>query len=338
MVARQAADEGARDFHAHATEHLREGTASGLRQALLGFDQAIEAAITGYLRDGPGIADPRPEADKARRPRAQFWPKTKYLEVATCSEGDPLAGLVHRVNEEHEVRNELQHDGRWLVPARPAVEFLDDAAEKTIAFLVSYRPAAHGVSEGTMRYLLFATAVPAISAAIPTAPRPGRRALTPQQRWTSGEAYRVARLVDPDRTGIHVRRFSRAVEERQMELFVPLGHTDSDDLDGILFADDELFDHISPGVYAWRPGETPTNGALAGARLADELVKVAMVLDPDRSGLHYLHEMAPQLRVWGVVVRGPGSEATIRNAMLNDDRFESLGGGRYRLTDKVEPL
>ncbi len=60
------------------------------------------------------------------------------------------------------------------------------------------------------------------------------------------------------------------MEEEQLEMVAPLADIASEDLDEILYADDELFDCVAPGVYAWRPADAAESRGLAGARLADE--------------------------------------------------------------------
>ena len=56
------------------------------------------------------------------------------------------------------------------------------------------------------------------------------------------------------------------------------------------------------------------------------------------SSVPALHEMTPQLEAWGVAVRGPNTDATFRNAMRNDDRFEGMGRGRYRLREGADQV
>lgn len=103
----------------HADEHLQLGLDIDKRMALIGFDNAIEVSIITYLLLHPSQRAGRqfPRADVERWER-NFHTKLEFLEhfISRYSEAGMTVGLDEMMYI-HQIRNELYHNGKGLVPA-----------------------------------------------------------------------------------------------------------------------------------------------------------------------------------------------------------------------------
>lgn len=314
------------DMLAHAYRHFREGTESAYRYALLGFDQAVEGSIAAFLRFGPGNLDASASAETARRPRSNFWVKVNFLEAfieATARRIDITLSEVSRI---HDIRNGLQHDGGWIVPAvedverarQAAVAVFEVLAERTVAPDFAPLPGAH-VS-------LSPSAPPSSWAHIthfPEVPESGQEA-APDRRELAPGLYRVAKDEDPDHDGIHYTRLAHLAQRDNIRL---AGTDPGRTVYSALNNAHDLFERLAPGIYTWRePGGRDIHAGVSGKALADVVYAFSRTTDPERRGLHYNRDIKDGLLRWGVGIRGADMGKTIRDALRGDPRFTRVRG------------
>jgi hypothetical protein len=303
----------------HGYGHALKGEESDRRFALLGFDVAIEATITGYLREGPGADDDGPLARAARAPGAKFWPKASWLIEHLKQAGIPFGHSLDDVNEIRSARNEVQHGGDWWVPGPDTIdEGLAIASEVVEALIGGEFASPFKQFHPVVHYMRMPTEL--------------ELAAPPERRVLVRAAWDLARRIDPDGEGIHYAHLS----ERLLEEGFPLsGFTPARTLYDALNHAHDLFTRVrgARGVWRWTQAATrdPHQG-ISGSALADVCYVVAVELDPERRGLSYARDVLPALLDRGVVIRGVDIGATVNAALRRSPRFARIDGrpGFYR--------
>src|SRR6185295_19100074 len=109
----------------HAETHLREGGDFDRRIAHIGFDNAIEVAITTYLSLNPiqrnGKAYPRNDVDKWL---VNYHTKLEFLEKEALLRGWKLQVPNDEVIFYHDIRNSQYHAGGPGIPESALLESL----------------------------------------------------------------------------------------------------------------------------------------------------------------------------------------------------------------------
>ena len=162
------------------------------------FDQAIEAVVTAYLHFGPGLEDGHALARRAREPKATFWPKAKYVARRAKLLGRPLPVANDDLNLIHSLRNELQHAGRWVVPRRELVAAARGAAIAAFAALGLDTPGSNDPS----------SAPPQVPDSLIASEPNSRPQLRGDRRPLVLVAYEIAREIDPEAEGVHIRHLA----------------------------------------------------------------------------------------------------------------------------------
>ena len=206
------------DMLSHAHAHLREGSESALRHSLVGFDQAVEGTITAFLRYGPGSADASDAAEKARRPGSNFWAKVSFLEGHLLGRAARLEVPLEEVTRIHDTRNDVQHDGRWIVPPpadvdtarRSAVSIFQALDGRDVSLM--FGP----VEPERAQDRVDAFELPPMHWALltPSAASPAPSVISEAERRRLGpKLYGIARVADPQRAGIHYTRLTRLLQQ-----------------------------------------------------------------------------------------------------------------------------
>lgn len=146
-------------------------------------------------------------------------------------------------------------------------------------------------------------------------------------RKLAEEAWPIAREIDPEQDGLHVRVLGDRLAQRGLmpdraqALYDALNHAH------------DLFRARGKAVWTWmEPGAKAVDG-LSSRALADVAVAVLLVHDPDRTGIHAGRQILPILDRWRVPVRGQDRAATLVAAINGDKRFERVAvevDGRVR--------
>jgi len=306
------------DALAHGERHLAEQSGSALRHALVGFDQAIEGAISAYLRLGPG-RDDGSEAAAVAGSRGGFYPKSRYLYLLADQRSFAMSVSEDRLAQVHSERNVVQHEPGWVVPALPLVLDGARAAGDALALLAGvFRPVGP---------LPYDREEPPQRGDAMTRPTQARRSVTMA-------AWEVARRIDPDAEGLH----SAIIADRLVASGFDFGDRDPARVvyDALKSAKD-LFggprEGFPPSVFAWtEPVDLAPADGLTLTDLSDACYAIALMSDPDRRGLHYAADFYDWLLRWRVPIRGIDKAATVNRALATDTRFERIGRrGVYRV-------
>ena len=126
----------------HAETHLRSGDDFDRRMALIGFDNAIEVAITTYLTLDPiqraGKSYPSNDVEQWM---ANYHTKLNFLDEELVSRGKNWLVLRSHAIWAHGHRNEQYHGGRKGVPEKSVLEIARKFCTLDILILVrSGRP------------------------------------------------------------------------------------------------------------------------------------------------------------------------------------------------------
>lgn len=120
----------------HANSHYCAGTDTDRRIALIGFDNALEVAITAYLQLHPkqrgGATYERARVDAWLR---NYHTKLEFLESFTAENDLPIAISTAEISWYHRLRNEIYHAGNGLVPEIRHVTGLRAAAVEVLRLL-----------------------------------------------------------------------------------------------------------------------------------------------------------------------------------------------------------
>lgn len=113
----------------HAEGHFNHKNDTDRRIALVGFDNAIEVAITTYLQLNPklraGKTFPRKDVDGWLQ---NYHTKIAFLEQFVEDQKFPLQSSITEIIWYHSLRNELYHSGNGMVPEKHCIEGLRLAA------------------------------------------------------------------------------------------------------------------------------------------------------------------------------------------------------------------
>ncbi|MBC8465587.1 hypothetical protein H8D57_01035 [bacterium] len=113
----------------HAEGHFNRKNDTDRRIALVGFDNAIEVAITTYLQLNPklrsGRAFPRKDVDGWL---LNYHTKIAFFEQFVDDQKIPLKSSITEIIWFHSLRNELYHSGNGMVPERHCLEGIRLAA------------------------------------------------------------------------------------------------------------------------------------------------------------------------------------------------------------------
>lgn len=224
----------------------------------------------------------------------------------------------------HEIRNDLQHDGGWIVPSEADAEVGRQGAVAVFDALAGdhasaqFRPKPDlelrpsGVSLLRRDYL----------------PNPLDQSAADRRRIAPA-AFALAQQQDPDHEGIHFTRLVQLLADAQPALSVS-----SVSMQSALNNAHDLFERVAPGAYAWRPtpGRDISEG-VTGRALADVAYAWCRLNDPDGSGSHYNRNIKRGLEAWGVRIKGADVGKTIRDALRADGRFVGERGF-FRLTER----
>jgi hypothetical protein len=305
----------------HAFGHGRGTEESDRRHAVLGYDVAVEGTITGFLREGPGLLDTSPAADRARSPGAKFWPKVVWLVEHTRRAALPFSYSDEDVNRLRSVRNEVQHGGAWWVPDPETVEMGRAIAVAVVRCLVGVdlsRSHQRGVPSTTVATTSRSIGIRPVSAGRPLVEA----------------AWALARQIDPDAEGVHFGHLTLRLEESGFEIDASRRPAERVVYDALNHAHDR-FRRVegARGVWRWtEPSERNPRLGLSGVRLADECYTGAQAIDPERHGVNYSREIVPALLARGIAIRGVDVGASVNRAMRADPRFQKVAGrpGVYR--------
>ena len=320
----QAWARGPLDALAHALGHFETDGDRDRRHALVAFDQALEGVVTAYLHVGPGREDTLAPAARAREPRATFWPKAKYVIRLATQRGRPFPVTHDDVDLVHSFRNELQHGGGWAVPSAALVAAARDA---TVAAFETLGVDVSGATTGAAGRVRRAASRPAglteaayLHAAAAAVPPGDRRPLVVA-------AYALAREMDPNAEGLHVRHLAERLVERGAVINGDPARTLYDALNRAHLN----FDHLPPSIFRWKePEQRDPSEGVRGKVLADAAYAFMVANDPERRGLRLASEVLTGLRSWKIPVRGTDAGATLNEAVRRDGRFERVSTGTYR--------
>ena len=311
---------GPLDMLSHAHKHLVEGTDSANRYALLGFDQAVEGSIAAYLRYGPGFADDNPLASQARKMRSNFWAKVNYLDARLKGMRRALPVPLTEVTRIHDIRNDLQHDGGWMVPSHADAEISRSGAVAVFEAIADlevgtrFAPVVRVLFEFPDADDLF------VDDRSGHEPDPMRKVHRARPR-VAPFLYELARSNDPEREGMHVTTYVRLAAAAGATSYSYLSVAS-----GLNNAHD-LFDRVAPAVYAWKEESgPPATEGVTGRALADVAYEWCRSNDPSRSGMHYNRDIKAGLERWGVAIRGHDKGRTIRQSLNRDSRFDGERG------------
>lgn len=127
---------GAFELIVHAEMHLREGGDFDRRIAHIGFDNAVEVAITTYLGLKPIQRGGRKyNRDDVEKWTANYHTKMEFLEVEAKARGWNLRIPTDEVIYYHDIRNNQYHAGGPGVPETVDLHALRQAALDVFAML-----------------------------------------------------------------------------------------------------------------------------------------------------------------------------------------------------------
>jgi len=113
----------------HAEGHFKSENDTDRRIALVGFDNAIEVAITTYLQLNPKLRSgrmfPRKDVDGWLQ---NYHTKIAFFEQFVEDQKFPLQSSITEIIWYHSLRNELYHSGNGMVPEKHCLEGLRLAA------------------------------------------------------------------------------------------------------------------------------------------------------------------------------------------------------------------
>jgi hypothetical protein len=120
----------------HAEMHYRAGEDTDRRIAMIGFDNAIEVAVTTYLNLHPIQRGNRtyPRTD-VERWLGNFHTKIEFLQVECATRAVTLVAMQDEIIWFHEVRNGQYHGGGATVPQSRELDGVRAAAIEIIALL-----------------------------------------------------------------------------------------------------------------------------------------------------------------------------------------------------------
>lgn len=127
---------GTFELIAHAEQHLRDGSDFDRRVALIGFDNAIEVAITTYLGLHPIQREGRQyKQEDVMKWLANYHTKLEFLEQEARARSFSLRVPCDEVFYYHKIRNDQYHTGGSGVPEAECLTALQTAALDTFGFL-----------------------------------------------------------------------------------------------------------------------------------------------------------------------------------------------------------
>jgi hypothetical protein len=113
----------------HAEGHFKSENDTDRRIALVGFDNAIEVAITTYLQLNPKLRSGRTFSRKDVDGWLQnYHTKIAFFEQFVEDQKFPLQSSITEIIWYHSLRNELYHSGNGMVPEKHCLEGLRLAA------------------------------------------------------------------------------------------------------------------------------------------------------------------------------------------------------------------
>jgi hypothetical protein len=130
------------DLIVHAELHLRDGGDFDRRMAHIGFDNAIEVAVTTYLCLNPIQRQKKSyPKDDVKRWMTNYHTKLEFLEQEATSRGWSLRIPNDEVIYYHDIRNDQYHSGGPGIPAAEDLAALRTAALDTFAMLFDIQDA-----------------------------------------------------------------------------------------------------------------------------------------------------------------------------------------------------
>lgn len=125
----------------HAEGHYQADSDFDKRMALIGFDNAIEVAISAYLDLNPiqrnGMELPR---EDVRRWTRSYHSRIEFLEHLAGKKGVELPVVPAEVIWFHSLRNRLYHGGNGVVPEAEQVSGIREAAVAIYSFIYDVVP------------------------------------------------------------------------------------------------------------------------------------------------------------------------------------------------------
>jgi hypothetical protein len=125
-----------------ANANYKSGTDTGRRQAVVGFDNAVEISVATFVnlhpRNRRGIMIPREQVEKGRG--QNFHEKVEFLEWLVDSIGRPLGARPEDLVWYHDLRNRIYHAGNGVVPSLQNVVGSRTAALAVFRFLFDLDP------------------------------------------------------------------------------------------------------------------------------------------------------------------------------------------------------
>lgn len=140
-------------------------------------------------------------------------------------------------------------------------------------------------------------------------------------------AHVVARKADPDQLGLPIGDLEAAVVAANIEIG---GKAPRQTLGTAINLAQDLYEWVEGGRWRWIEPKAPKGPGLSGRALAEEAYRIAMLIDPDRKGLHY--ETIKRLLIEdGVIIKGTNAGHTTFNALNGAKRwFEWVSSGTFR--------
>lgn len=113
----------------YAERHLKGGGDFDKRIALINFDNSIEASITTFLQLHPsqrnGLTYPRQQTDQWL---ANYHSKLDFFEQYITNINEPIEITRDEIIWYHQLRNELYHSGKGMVPEERSINGIRKAA------------------------------------------------------------------------------------------------------------------------------------------------------------------------------------------------------------------
>jgi hypothetical protein len=113
----------------HAEEHLKDGKDFDRRIAFISYDNAIETSITIFLKLHPdqrgGRTFIRADVDKWL---VNYYKKLQFLQAYVSQVGKPLLVPLTDIVYYHNIRNELYHEGKTLIPSDLDIQGIREVA------------------------------------------------------------------------------------------------------------------------------------------------------------------------------------------------------------------
>jgi hypothetical protein len=120
----------------HGVEHMDWGQDFDRRIALISFDNAIEIAITTYLRLHPAQRRGREfQKDRVDKWLHNYHAKMDFFHAYAQHRIADIETFHQEVIYFHSVRNDMYHSGKALVPEQSDLEGIRDAAIKIFSIL-----------------------------------------------------------------------------------------------------------------------------------------------------------------------------------------------------------